>query len=258
MANIYAAAILRLLDTTTADVNHPLELREQATYIKASYTTHRDTYRLMAQVSALFNSGNLLHPSHRTQAPDGNAHLPVQRLGPVLHAIGTVHGVSPDVPDFEGHPIELFSKLDPAIRNAAVGLTRYHLDRHLIALERVANEHLARLTRQYGYHYIFRAGLTQYYQTKAVADCLIFLRRDHRGVAYRVNAQRLCYEALEQFPTLTAREKNWLIAFVRAAPEDVHRFWNWLTVNRAHYRAMKICLPMLEAIQFGHLGACTL
>jgi hypothetical protein len=165
MADPYAAIIFRLLDDTIANANVPLGVREQATYVKVLYATHRNTYRLMAQTSAIFNGGNVLHPSHGNQGPNGNAHLPVYRLGGVIRAIAMDHQVTPGPGDYEGHPIELLSILDPAIQNGLPGERIFDLHRYLIAMERVANEHLARLTRQYGYHYILRAGLEEYYMT---------------------------------------------------------------------------------------------
>ncbi|KAL2793306.1 hypothetical protein BJX66DRAFT_338910 [Aspergillus keveii] len=255
MADPYAAIIFRLLDDTIANANVPLGVREQATYVKVSYTTHRNTYRLMAQTSVIFNGGNVLHPSHGNQGPNGNAHLPVYRLGGVIRAIAMDHQVTPGPGDYEGHPIELLSILDPAIQNGLPGERIFDLHRYLIAMERVANEHLARLTRQYGYHYILRAGLEEYYMTKAVAEAVIFLRADRRGVAYRVRAQRACYEAMEETPTLTDQRKAEVINFVNCAPEDAHRFWNWLAANRARYHAMRECLGLMNNIQC-LLGAC--
>ncbi|KAI9374653.1 hypothetical protein BJX61DRAFT_540560 [Aspergillus egyptiacus] len=237
-----------LLDSTVRNAGLPLELREQAAYISASFATHNNSYRLMAQVSALFNGGNLLHPSHRIRGLDGNAQPPVRRHGPTLQAVVNDYHVSPTAADFEGHPIELVSLLDPAIQNRLPGAKIFDLHRTLIRMERIANEELARYTQQYGYHYIFRAGLNQYYMTKAVAEKVSFLRQDPRGEEYRVNSQRLCYEAMEHRPNLNDAEKGIVLRLTNCVPEDAHRFWNWLAANRAAYRAMIDCISLLDRL----------
>jgi hypothetical protein len=161
----YRQTIFRLLDSTIRNTELPLELIEQAIYIKASFASHHNLYRLMAQVSALFNGGDLLHRSHRTTELDGVAQAPVCRHGPALQAIMNARHVNPTVADFEGHPIELVSVLNSLFERVLPGEKIFGLHETLISMERTANENLARYTAQYGYHYIFRAGLNQYYMT---------------------------------------------------------------------------------------------
>ncbi|KAL4805462.1 hypothetical protein BDV18DRAFT_19402 [Aspergillus unguis] len=247
--NVYSAAIFRLLEATIGNAGLPLALREQAAYISASFASHSNSYRLMAQVSALFNGGKLLHASHRPNGLDDNPQVPVHRHGPILQAIVNDHHVHPAAADFEGRPIELVSILDPDIQAELVGEKAFELHQRLVSLERVANEDLARYTRQYGYHYIFRAGLNQYYMTKAVAEKVNFLRQDPRGNGYRTQAQRLCYEVINQRPNLSDAEKNLVIQAINCVPEDAHRFWNWMATNRASYRAMKTCISLLDRLQ---------
>ncbi|KAL4930215.1 putative mating locus protein [Aspergillus undulatus] len=222
--NAYSHVIFRLLDATIGDAGLPLAVREQAAYISASFLSHHNNYRLMAQVSALFNGDKLLHASHRSNGLNENALVPVRRHGPILQAIANDYHVAPTVADFEGHPIELISILDPTIEAGLLGEKIFELHQALVSMERVANEDLARFTRQYGYHYIFRAGLNQYYMTKAVAEKVNFLRQDPRGNEYRAQAQRICYEAMENRPNLNDAEKNIVIRAVNCVPEDAHRF----------------------------------
>ncbi|KAL3472666.1 hypothetical protein BJX99DRAFT_249531 [Aspergillus californicus] len=242
----YALAISMFLNATVGNANTPMERREQAAYILASFASHNNTYRLMAQVSALFNGCTVLHSSHQI---DGNAELPVRRHGRVLQALVNDHRIAATPADFEGHPIELVSALDPALANALGGANKFALHQALIASETAANEDFARYTRQYGYHHIFRAGLKQYYMTKAVAEKVNFFREDRRGQQYRTGAQMYCYRALDQRPTLNDIEKAVVVQAINCAPEDAQRLWNWLSANRASYRAMIACISLLDRLQ---------
>ncbi|KAL4952127.1 hypothetical protein BDW69DRAFT_200961 [Aspergillus filifer] len=248
--NAYSNIIFRLLDATVGNAGLPLTMREQAAYISASFMSHHNSYRLMAQVSALFNGGKLLHASHRASEVNEIADIPVRRHGPILQAIVNDYHVAPTVADFEGHPIELVSLLDPAIETGLLGEKKFELHQTLVSMETSANEDLARYTRQYGYHYVFRAGLNQYYMTKAIAEKVNFLRQDPRGHVYRIQAQRICYEALESRPNLNNVEKNIIVRAVNCIPEDAYQFWDWLATNRASYRAMKACISLLDRLQF--------
>ncbi|RDW86142.1 putative mating locus protein [Aspergillus mulundensis] len=246
----YSQTIFRLLGATIRNADAPLALREQAAYISASFASHQNSYRLMAQVSTLFNGGVILHASHRLLGLGEIAEAPVGRHGPALQAIVTGHRVRPNPADFEGHPIELLSILDPAIQAGLAGEKMFQLHQALVTMERNANEDLARYTRQYGYHYIFRAGLRQYYMTKAVAENVVLLEQDPRGQDYRLLAQRTCYAAIDQRPNMTNVEKEVVIRAINCVPQDAHRFWNWLATNRAAYRAMKACISLLDRAQF--------
>ncbi|KAL4885005.1 hypothetical protein BJY04DRAFT_157094 [Aspergillus karnatakaensis] len=245
----YRQTIFRFLDATIDNAGLPLERREQAIYIKTSFAGHRNMYRLMAQVSALFNGGNLLHASHRVPRLDAPAQALVRRHGPAIQAIVTARRVNPTVADFEGHPIELVSILNPFFERALPGEKIFKLHQTLVAAERAANEHLARLTAHYGYHYIFRTGLNQYYLTKVVAAKVNFLRLDHRGEGNRMLAQRICYEVMDRRPNMTDAEKAHIIRALNCNADEVRRFWFWLAMNRGYYNAMKECIALMDNAQ---------
>lgn len=143
----------------------PPATRDQATYITASYSEHRNVYRLMAQISALSNGETVINTSHRTRSMTEDRHAPTSRFGVCLQALMTDFRITPTVPDFEGHPIELYSILDPVIESWISGEQEFEFHRVLLSMEKRANEHLAHLTKRYGYHFIFRIGLQQYYMT---------------------------------------------------------------------------------------------
>lgn len=143
----------------------PPATRDQATYITASYSEHRNVYRLMAQISALSNGETVINTSHRTRSVTEDRHAPASRFGVYLQALMTDFRITPTVPDFEGHPIELYSILDPVIESWISGEQEFEFHRALLLMEKRANEHLAHLTKKYGYHFIFRIGLQQYYMT---------------------------------------------------------------------------------------------
>lgn len=143
----------------------PPVTRDQATYITALYPKHRNVYRLMAQISALSNGEIVINIPHRTRSVAEDRSSPVYRLGVCLQALMADFRISPAVPDFEGHPIELYSILDPVIQGWMSGEQEFEFHRALLSMEKRANEHLAHLTKRYGYHFIFRIGLQQYYMT---------------------------------------------------------------------------------------------
>lgn len=139
--------------------------RDQATYIIVSYAEHKNVYRLMAQISALSNGEMVINLPHRArELPEGKC-SPVHCFRFYLQALMTDFNIIPTVPDFEGHPIELYSILDPAVQGWIYGEQEFEFHRALLIMEKRANEHLAHLTRKYGYHFIFRIGLQQYYMT---------------------------------------------------------------------------------------------
>lgn len=143
--------------------NPPAE-RNGANYILATYSQHRNVYRLMAQVSALCNGETVLHVSHNARSGAGDNSL-VTRFGQCLQALMTDFRIRPTIADFEGHPIELYSALDPTIHRMIGSDKKFQFHRALLAMEKRANEHLAHLTQKYGYHFIFRIGLKQFYMT---------------------------------------------------------------------------------------------
>ena len=164
MSNCLDTKLIGFLSLMAQNPGLPPSTRDQATYISISYAEHRNIYRLMAQISALSNGQTVINLSHRTRATEGKD-SPVHRFGMFLQALMVDFHIIPTIPDFEGHPIELYSILDPAIRDSMSGEHAFEFHRALLAMEKRANEHLAHLTRKYGYHFIFRIGLQQYYMT---------------------------------------------------------------------------------------------
>lgn len=143
----------------------PPATRHQATYIIASYHKHRNVYRLMAHISALSNGEMVINISHGVKSMAEDKDSPVYHLGTYLQDLMADLRISPTIPDFEGHPIELYSVLDSVTRSWISGEQEFELHRALLSMEKRANEHLAHLTKKYGYHFIFRVGLQQYYMT---------------------------------------------------------------------------------------------
>ncbi|KAL1998213.1 hypothetical protein VTN02DRAFT_6633 [Thermoascus thermophilus] len=220
----YSAILLQWLQGMAADANLRPAKRMKASYIVTSFHTHRNTIRLMAQVSAL-SRGALEIPACHLIAPA--TELPqnaVNRHGQLLQAIVADFGIIPTLADFEGHPIELISILPPDIEDVLDGDKRLELHKTILHMERVANAKLNECTDKYGYHYIFRAGIRQYYMTKAVVEHVNFLRPDPRGEEYRAFAQNLCYEAIEKYPCLNSTEKRMIILAIRCFPQDALGF----------------------------------
>ncbi|GKZ36744.1 hypothetical protein AbraIFM66950_007941 [Aspergillus brasiliensis] len=158
-------ALLHYLDGIAGNALHAAELRERAAYISASFLVHRNPGRLMAHVTALTNGEEFIFPSHQIHGPSKFADVPVRRHGKYLKAIMADYHVNATVADIEGHPIQLISILDPTIEMLLQGEDLFHFHYALIRAEQVANEDLARLAKEYGYHYIFRIGLMEYHMT---------------------------------------------------------------------------------------------
>ncbi|KAE8148542.1 hypothetical protein BDV25DRAFT_16590 [Aspergillus avenaceus] len=224
------------------------EDREQAMYIGVSFLEHKNACRLMAQVTMLMNGGVVLHPSHRVGRLHTDASTPVCRHDKYLQAVMADYRITPTIADFEGHPIELISILDTAIESSLAGDKQFQFHQALLYMEKKANEDLARCTREYGYHHIFRAGLQQYYMTRTVVENVNFWRPDSRGNGYRVRVQKLCYEAMETKLRLNDMEKRALIQATNCDFEDAYRFWSWLESNRNSYYAMKACISLLKRL----------
>ncbi|THC87891.1 hypothetical protein EYZ11_012662 [Aspergillus tanneri] len=233
--------IMRFLANIAQDPSLSSEQREQATYISISFFMHKNICRLMAQVTALTRGEVMIHPSHRINTLAEDTNTPARRHNKFLLPVITDHRITPTIADIEGHPIELISILDPAIERSLRGEKRLRFHQALLSMEKKANDDLARCTRKYGYHFIFRAGLQEYYMT--------FWRPDPRGDEYRVRAQKICYEAMEFRLRLDDAEKNVLVQATRCAPEDAYAFWDWLEKYRVSYRAMKTCLALLNKLE---------
>ncbi|KKK24904.1 hypothetical protein ARAM_000111 [Aspergillus rambellii] len=242
----FTRALLSFLETSIGNANLSPEQREQAAYIKASFPVHGNSYRLMAQIAALFNGQVLIHPSHRGNGLKEGGQMPVCRDAKYLQAIVNDYHVTPTISDFEGHPIELMSILEPDIEAMVEGAERFKFHQALLKMEKKANEDLARYTKKYGYHFILRAGLKQYYLTKTVAENINFLRQDPRGDQSRMEAQKICYEAMDDHPHLSDREKTILVQATNCVPEDAHQFWSWIEKSRVSYDAMKASISLMN------------
>ncbi|KAF7139665.1 hypothetical protein CNMCM5793_007264 [Aspergillus hiratsukae] len=240
--------LLWYLGTVADNAHYRPDLRNKATYIIVSFMRHGNAYRLMAEATALARGELVMYPFQQVNNIPRNLGLPVRRFGQNIQAITAAFGIIPTNADYEGHPIELISILDPAIEESMNDNLRLEFHRALLVKEQRANADLARSVQRYGYHYIFRAGLQQYYMTKTVAEMINFWTPDPRGNAYRVRTQNLCYAAIERRLRLNNLEKMLLIRTTRSLPGDALRFWAWIEKNRVAYHAMKACVALLNRL----------
>jgi hypothetical protein len=157
--------LLWYLGTVADNARYPPDLRDKATHIIVSFMRHRNAYRLLAQATELARGELVMYPFQQVGNIPRNIGLPVRRFGQNIRAITTAFGIIPTNADYEGHPIELISILDPAVEANMNDNQRLEFHRALLVKERQANADLARAVQRYGYHYIFRAGLQQYYMT---------------------------------------------------------------------------------------------
>lgn len=157
--------LLWYLGTVADDARYPPDLRNKATHIIVSFMRHRNAYRLLAQATELARGELVMYPFQQVGNIPRNIGLPVRRFSQNIRAITTAFGIIPTNEDNEGHPIELISILDPAIEASMNDNQKFEFHRLLLVKERQANADLARSVQRYGYHYIFRAGLQQYYMT---------------------------------------------------------------------------------------------
>lgn len=235
--------LLWYLGTVADDARYPPDLRNKATHIIVSFMRHRNAYRLLAQATELARGELVMYPFQQVGNIPRNIGLPVRRFSQNIRAITTAFGIIPTNEDNEGHPIELISILDPAIEASMNDNQKFEFHRALLVKERQANADLARSVQRYGYHYIFRAGLQQYYMTyvfltfypnsaysfsKTVVEMLNFWTPDPRGNAYRVRVQRICYAAIETRLRLNNLEKTLLIRTTRSLPNDALRFCKYI------------------------------
>lgn len=156
--------LLRFLDQAAQDSTIPFEQRDGATYIATLFRTTRNTSRLIVQLDALLRGEKVVGiPSSK---PDTHySQIPVQRYGKYLHAAVAEFDVTPTVADFEGHPVTLSDNLEQNLKAVLDADGNSNVHRAFLVSEQKANSHLARFTAKYGYHYIFRIGLRQYYMT---------------------------------------------------------------------------------------------
>ncbi|PYI30751.1 putative mating locus protein, partial [Aspergillus indologenus CBS 114.80] len=237
--------LLRVIDELRADASLDYQTRQRAAYISASFSVHANKFRLMAQAAAL-DAGEFEIPSpHLIHNPDENTKTLVQLHGKNLQAVMSEYDVKPGIGDFEGHPVNLFGMLDGDIDTILEGekLAKFH--RALLRAETNANNDLARATKKYGYHYIFRVGLSHYYLAKTIAEHVNFWKTDDRGVAYGAQTQALCYRAMERRICLNGNEKSFIVRMTKSRPEDARRFWSFLEHQRAAYTIMRGCIALL-------------
>ncbi|RAK76713.1 putative mating locus protein, partial [Aspergillus fijiensis CBS 313.89] len=237
--------LLRVIDELRTDASLDYQTRQRAAYISTSFSVHGNKFRLMAQAAAL-DVGEFEIPSpHLIHNSDENKQTLVELHGKNLQAVMSEYDVKPSIADFEGHPVSLFGMIDGDINTILEGqrLAKFH--RALLKAETNANNDLSRATRKYGYHYIFRVGLSHYYLAKTIAEHVNFWKNDDRGVAYGAQTQALCYQAMETRICLTENAKNFMIRMTGSRPEDARRFWSFLEHQRAAYTVMKGCIALL-------------
>ncbi|PYI02146.1 putative mating locus protein [Aspergillus sclerotiicarbonarius CBS 121057] len=241
--------LLQFLDGMAGNAKHAAQLREKASYISASFCVHKNVGRLMAQITALTKGEKLIYPSHRSYGSTKSTKTPVCRHRKYLQAIIADYRVKPSIADIKGRPIQFIGILDPAIEKLVQGEYLFEFHHALVYAEKKANEDLAILAKVYGYHYIFRIGLMEYYMAKTVIENINFLRPDYRGDAYRVCAQTCFYDAMDKHLNLNATEKELIVRAVDCRSEDAHRFWDWLERHRVAYNAMRACIVLLNKLE---------
>lgn len=140
--------------------------RMKALYILSSFEQHGNTWRLMAQSLALAR-GELSTPhsiSHLVGSYSGVGTL-VHRCSPTIENIINNFDVHPDLGDLQCQPVELFNDIPLSFEDDLDGETRLMMHIKALEYEALAASRLLEYTKRYGYHYIFRAGLRQYYIT---------------------------------------------------------------------------------------------
>jgi hypothetical protein len=167
--------LLWYLGTVADNARYPPDLRDKATHIIVSFMRHRNAYRLLAQASELARGELVMYPFQQAGNIPRNIGLPVRRFSQNIRAITTAFGIIPTNADYEGQPIELISILDPAVEGNMNDNQKLQFHRALLVKERQANADLARCVQRYGYHYIFRAGLQQYYMTYVFLHIFILI-----------------------------------------------------------------------------------
>nr|AZB52186.1 MAT2-4 [Aspergillus pseudoglaucus] len=221
--------LLWYLGTVADAAKYNPELRNRATNIIASFMKKRNAYRKKADATTLARGELVMYPFQQVANIPRNKGLPVRRFPQNINAITCAFGIIPCNDDYEGHPIELISILDPAIENSMNDNQHNEFHRALLVNEKQANADFARSVQRYGYHYIFGAGLQQYYMTKTVNEMKNFNTPDPRGNAYRVRVQKVCYAAIERRLRLKKLEKTLLIRTTRSFPADNFRFTPWIS-----------------------------
>lgn len=163
--------LLKFLDQTVRNEAIPFEQRDGAAYIAALFRADRNTSRLIVQLDALLRGQEVVKISpqflsiDRTNSVTQCNQTAVQRYGIYLHDIVTEFNIIPTIADFEAHPVRFSDNLEMSIESALDGERKLKFRQALLIAQQKANSYLARFSFKYGYHYIFRMGLGQYYMT---------------------------------------------------------------------------------------------
>lgn len=164
-------SLLRFLDQAACNTEIPFEQRDGAAYIAALFRADHNTSRLIVQLDALLRGETVVEISLQVRAISRDTSVTqcnqtaVQRYGKYLHAAVAEFDVTPTIADFEGHPVKLNDNLEGFIEYGLDNVQRIKVHGALLKAQQKANSYLARYTAKYGYHYIFRIGLRQYYKT---------------------------------------------------------------------------------------------
>lgn len=156
--------VLIWLRVTQKDSSKSPSRRLQAFYILDFYEKYRNEYHLMAQVLAMCRD-ELFLPRPLAYNPNWKPSNLVTRCARHIEDTVLRFGAIPIVADFQGHPIKLLSTFPKPIESSLDAETRFKMHRAMVSYERLAEAQLVRLVKKYGYHYIFHAGLREYFMT---------------------------------------------------------------------------------------------
>lgn len=163
-------SLLRFLWQVSRNQEIPYDQREGATYVAVLFLAHRNTPRLMAQVSALLRGEQVIQTSFDAGTVAQNNAISqctqlARRYGGQLYATIAQFNIIPSLGDFEGHPLKLANNLERGLEDGMNNMSKVKLHQALSGFQQGANRDLSNLVARYGYHYIFRLGLGQYYMT---------------------------------------------------------------------------------------------
>ena len=157
--------LIGYLTAITKDFQKPPERRLIASYIIATSQVHQNSVRLMAQILEVLQ-GDLEVPTPLGHFSDSNdLGREVGWHNDIIHKTAVEFGVVFTVGDFEGHPIEIFSSVPKHIEEKLHGEKLLEMHRTILRYEAMANTEAAGYAERFGYHPIFRAGLSKYYMT---------------------------------------------------------------------------------------------
>ncbi|EED11558.1 mating locus protein, putative [Talaromyces stipitatus ATCC 10500] len=236
--------LLMWLGAMHQNPSNPPSRRYQAYYILNFYGQHRNPYRLMAQVTSMCKEELLLpKPSIMTSSPESSSL--VKLWGKQIENVVDEFFIVPAISDFEAHPFELFSCLPPDFEGRLDPETNLKAHNKMLVYERIGQQKLMELTKRFGYHYVFRAGLREYFLTKLIAEYYNFMRVDNRSDEWRQRTQMTFYDLLDKHPNMKLDELRIVIAGAQAYPYDILLFRNWLIRSRRSYHAMQACISIM-------------